>query len=81
MTTKKHIRRYTRTIGVTVFFYIYKGGKSVDEITAGLNMSHNTVFSYMPYIKCMYNAEYSSKNVLQIRDCKERKIQRGLNIS
>lgn len=52
---------------------MYKNGKSIDEIAAKLNMSRNSVISYIPYRKGMYNAEYPSENALRIRACKERK--------
>lgn len=53
-----------------------KNGKSIDEIAAMLNMSRNSVMSYMPYRKCMYNAEYPSENALRIRACRACKEQK-----
>lgn len=84
-TSEQKVRRILITVGLwsnpltETIQQMSNDGKSVDEIAAELNMRHNAVLSYMPYIKCMYNAEYPSKNALKIRACKERKMQQGVN--
>lgn len=53
---------------------LYNKGLSAQEIANTLKIASSTVNTYIPYQKCPYNSEYPSKNALNIRRCRENKL-------
>jgi DNA-binding CsgD family transcriptional regulator len=45
-------------------------GMSVPEIAEELGVKTNTVWSYLPYSKGMYNQEYPTINAIRVRNSK-----------
>ncbi len=52
---------------------LYKKGMSEAEISQKLGISESKVNGYLPYSKCIYNAENPTVNAQRIRQCRERK--------
>lgn len=51
---------------------LYNQGLTVAEIAKQLGKTEKNVGNRIPYEKCIYNAEYPSKNALKIRKCREK---------
>lgn len=47
-------------------------GMSVPEIAEEMGMKTNTVWSYLPYSKGMYNQEYPTINAIRVRNSKRK---------
>lgn len=47
-------------------------GMSVPEIAEELGVKTNTVWSYLPYSKGMYNQEYPTINAIRVRNSKQK---------
>ena len=53
-------------------------GMSVPEIAEELGVKANTVWSYLPYSKGMYNQEYSTINAIRVRNSKRKAKEKAL---
>ena len=54
-------------------------GMSVPEIAEEMGMKTNTVWSYLPYSKGMYNQEYPTINAIRVRNSKRKAKEKALN--
>lgn len=54
-------------------------GMSVQEIAEEMGMKTNTVWSYLPYSKGMYNQEYPTINAIRVRNSKQKAKEKALN--
>ena len=53
-------------------------GMSVPEIAEELGVKTNTVWSYLPYSKGMYNQEYPTINAIRVRNSKRKAKEKAL---
>ena len=53
-------------------------GMSVPEIAEEMGMKTNTVWSYLPYSKGMYNQEYPTINAIRVRNSKRKAKEKAL---
>ena len=53
-------------------------GMSVPEIAEKLGVKANTVWSYLPYSKGMYNQEYPTINAIRVRNSKRKAKEKAL---
>lgn len=53
-------------------------GMSVPEIAEELGVKANTVWSYLPYSKGMYNQEYPTINAIRVRNSKRKAKEKAL---
>ena len=54
---------------------MYKAGLSQSDIAKRLGVQKDTVQKYIPYMRGLQNSEYSSRNALRIRKCREKKLE------
>lgn len=51
---------------------LYRTGLAVEQIAQKLGKSEKAVLTMLPYIKCMYNAEYPTIQALRTRKSREK---------
>ena len=54
-------------------YELYEAGKSVQEIAEILKVGKSCVNMYLPYKKCVYNADVPTENALNIRKSRDKR--------
>lgn len=62
----------------TTHIRLRANGMSVPEIAEELGVKTNTVWSYLPYSKGMYNQEYPTINAIRVRNSKRKAKEKAL---
>ena len=72
------VRKILITAGAEKIGKLRANGMSVPEIAEELGVKTNTVWSYLPYSKGMYNQEYPTINAIRVRNSKRKAKEKAL---
>lgn len=72
--SKQKVSRVLITVGAveTEEAALYEQGYTVEQIMQELGKSRKAVITRLPYIRCMYDAEYPTMNAIKIRRWREK---------